>query len=92
MENGIRIINENIKSSKTDETTDITNINYINILLKENCKEFDEKYELLEKINSECGSGAVYRGKLRKKNNPKPIAFKFLRSKKKNKRKKSKRF
>ena len=66
MENGIRIINENIKSSKTDETTDITNINYINILLKENCKEFDEKYELLDSIKS-GSSGALYKGRIRNK-------------------------
>ena len=76
-----------INSSDKGKDKDISNIfNDINSLkqfLKEECKEFDEKYELLEKINSECGSGAVYRGKLRKKNNPTPIAFKFLRSKKK---------
>jgi serine/threonine protein kinase len=78
MENGIRIINENIKSSKTDETTDITNINYINILLKENCKEFDEKYELLDSIKS-GSSGALYKGRIRnKKNDGRELAFKFL--------------
>ena len=81
MENRIeenKINNENIKSSKTDETTDITNINYINILLKENCKEFDEKYELLDSIKS-GSSGALYKGRVRnKKNNGRELAFKFL--------------
>jgi serine/threonine protein kinase len=81
MENGFdenRINNKNINSSKSDETTDITNIEYMNNLLKENCKEFDEKYELLDSLNS--GSvGALYKGRLRnKKNNGRELAFKFL--------------
>lgn len=81
MENGDdenKINNENIKSLKTDETTDITNIIYMNNLLKENCKEFDEKYELLNSLKS-GSAGALYKGRVRsKKNNGRELAFKFL--------------
>ena len=47
--------------------------------LSENCKEFDEKFELLELIKS-GSAGAVFRGQLRSRpnQNSKQIAFKFL--------------
>ena len=47
--------------------------------LSEHCKEFDEKFELLELIKS-GSAGAVYRGQIRNRQNPnsKQIAFKFL--------------
>lgn len=80
MENGLenRINNELIKSAKTEDTTDITNIKYINTLLKDKCKDFDEKYELLDSLKS-GSAGALYKGRPRnKKINGREIAFKFL--------------
>ena len=44
--------------------------------LKESCKEFDGKFELLEQLKS-GSAGSVFLGKLRKTNS-KQIAFKFL--------------
>ena len=85
-----------INSSDKDKDKDISNIfndmKSLNNLLQKECKDFYETFELLEKINSECGSSAVYRGKLRKNNNSKQIALKFLRTKKKLKEKNQKDF
>lgn len=84
MENGIenQINNELIKCPKTEDTTNISNIYYMNNLLKEKCKEFDEKYELLNSIKS-GSAGVIYKGRLRnKKYTGKYLAFKFLFNKK----------
>ena len=67
---------EKIKSFKIKEP--FLELKDANIFLSNYCKEFDEKFELLELIKS-GSAGAVYRGHLR--NNPKnskQIAFKFL--------------
>ena len=45
--------------------------------LSQYCKEFNEKFELLELIKS-GSAGAVFRGNYRKNQNSKQIAFKFL--------------
>ena len=70
--------NEESKNSKKDNSQNkYLEINNLNNLLKENCKEFYEKFEL-EEILKYGSAGAVYRGKIRNKLNSKQIAFKFL--------------
>ena len=77
LKNGKKI-NYNFEKKDTDKDNNIFNdLQTLNGFLKEYCKDFDEKFELLEKINS-GSAGAVYRGQLRKNKNSKQIAFKFL--------------
>ena len=65
--------NKNSTSSKAE-----LDIDEMKKFLKEYCKEFDEKFELLEQLKS-GSAGSVYRGQLRNsKGNSRPIAFKFL--------------
>jgi serine/threonine protein kinase len=57
-----------------------TELKEMNEFLKEYCKDFLEKFELLETIKS-GSAGAVFKGQLRqndKQHNKKPIALKFL--------------
>ena len=69
--------NENkIKADTKNSETIFNDINNLKKYLKENCKEFDEKFELLEQLKS-GSAGSVFLGKLRKINS-KQIAFKFL--------------
>ena len=82
-------INENIRNQNKEENTPIqsikstdsknpySDINNLNNLLTEYCKDFYEKFELLELLKS-GSAGVVYRGRLRNKINSRPIAFKFL--------------
>ena len=70
--------NNESKNSKKDNSQDkYLDINYLNQLLNENCREFYEKFEIEEMLKS-GSAGAVYRGKLRNRPNSKQIAFKFL--------------
>ena len=65
--------NKNTTSSKTE-----LDLDEMKKFLHEYCKEFDEKFELLEQLKS-GSAGSVYRGQLRNsKGNSRPIAFKFL--------------
>ena len=65
--------NKNSTSSKTE-----LDLDEMKKFLHEYCKEFDEKFELLEQLKS-GSAGSVYRGQLRNsKGNSRPIAFKFL--------------
>ena len=68
---------EKIKALKNKDP--FSNLHDAKNFLYECCKEFDEKFELLELIKS-GSAGAVFRGQLRKnpKQNAKQIAFKFL--------------
>ena len=69
---------KNSKNSKKDNSQNkYMEINTLNKLLQDYCKEFYEKFELEEIIKS-GSAGAVYRGMLRNKQNSKQIAFKFL--------------
>ena len=69
---------KNSKNSKKDNSQNkYMEINTLNKLLEDYCKEFYEKFELEEIIKS-GSAGAVYRGMLRNKQNSKQIAFKFL--------------
>ena len=77
----------NIKKSNSQDN--YLNINYMNKYLKDNCKEFYEKFELLESLKS-GSAGAVYSGRLRGKSNAKQIAFKFLFDNKENRNSKEK--
>ena len=56
-----------IDIDKDKDSNIFNDIKSLKNFLKENCKEFDEKFELLEKINSGCGSSVVYRGQFREK-------------------------
>ena len=69
--------NDILKNKKNSSKNDYKDINYMNKYLSENCKDFFEKFELLESLKSGV-SGAVYKGKLRNKPNSRQIAFKFL--------------
>ena len=70
--------NDESKNSKKDNSQNkYLEINTLNNLLKDYCKEFYEKFEL-EEILKYGSAGAVYRGMLRNKPNSKQIAFKFL--------------
>ena len=65
--------NKNSTSSKTE-----LDLDEMKKFLQQYCKEFDEKFELLEQLKS-GSAGSVYRGQLRNsKGNSRPIAFKFL--------------
>ena len=65
--------NKNSTSSKTE-----LDLEEMKKFLNQNCKEFDEKFELLEQLKS-GSAGSVYRGQLKNsKGNSRPIAFKFL--------------
>ena len=67
----------NINKIDTNHSETIfNNINNLKKYLKESCKEFDGKFELLEQLKS-GSAGSVFLGKLRKTNS-KQIAFKFL--------------
>jgi serine/threonine protein kinase len=66
---------KSLKDTKSEKK--LNDITYMKDFLKENCKDFDSKFELLESIKS-GSAGAVYRGHLKNKPNSKQIAFKFL--------------
>ena len=53
------------------------NITSLNSFLSEECKDFYDKFELLELLKS-GSAGAVYMGQLKNRTNSKQIAFKFL--------------
>ena len=74
-------LNNNEKIEETSLSNDIFfNLKSLNNFLSEYCKEFNNKFELLELLKS-GSAGAVYMGQLRSrinKQNSKQIAFKFL--------------
>ncbi len=67
----------NSSNTKNSLSNDFNDIIFMKGFLHEYCKDFDEKFELLEQLKS-GSAGSVYRGQLRNKPNSKPIAFKFL--------------
>ena len=69
--------NDKNKNKDKEKNNVFNDIASLKTFLGNNCKEFNEKFELLEMINS-GSAGAVYKGKLRKNINSKLIAFKFL--------------
>ena len=71
--------NNNIICSKNKEKDNyiFNDIDNLKKYLNEYSKDFDEKFELLDKISS-GSSGVVYRGQLRNNKNLKQYAFKFL--------------
>ena len=71
--------NNNIICSKNKEKDNyiFNDIDNLKKYLNKNWKDFDESFELLEKINS-GSSSVVYRGQLKKKRDLKQYAFKFL--------------
>ena len=80
------MIKTRINNNDFEDNSNIFNdINSLKQFLKEELKEFDENYELLEKINTGLGCSVVYRGKFRKNNNLNQFAFKFLKNNKKSK-------
>ena len=72
--------NNTINSQLSNDFNDIT---LMKEYLKEYCRDFDDKFELLEQLKS-GSAGSVYRGQLRNKPNSKPLAFKFLYDNNKN--------
>ena len=100
-QNKISLDNDNLKEKIKNETpkssTEYSSINdlFENLLklqrfLAENCKDFNDKFEITELIKS-GSAGAVYRGQIRhklNKQNSKQIAFKFLFNNYKEKREK----
>ena len=83
-------INENIIQKKCSDSFNIEqnrekylnkniyfNLQSLNSFLSDECKDFYDKFELLELLKS-GSAGAVYMGQLRNRTNSKQIAFKFL--------------
>ena len=69
--------NSNINTKSDQISNDFNDINFMKDFLRDYCKDFNEKFELIEQLKS-GSAGSVYRGQLRNKPNSKPIAFKFL--------------
>ncbi len=75
-----QVKNTEFEESKKSNTSSKTELDLIkmNKFLSEYCKDFNEKFELLEQLKS-GSAGSVYRGQLRNsKMNSRSIAFKFL--------------
>ena len=77
--NQIKEAQEKDKQKEKENSTDnLLNIEYVKKIILKGCPKFNEKFELLEPINS-GSTGAVFKGKY--KNSKKFFAFKIMKEK-----------